>query len=342
MRNARLAVIGFAMTATVMVGATAPARAANTTVTHSGPFTEYSLPDLVPANPLGIALGPDGNLWFTMNAVPEVGRITPDGVITEFPVPASQGLAITAGPDNALWFTAQGGFVYRMTTDGTITNSYTVPSDGDGIATGPDGRIWISGGPITRLAPATGTQKTFPVDGFSLGITAGPDGKMWFTNPANFFDDGRVGSITMKGTIDQFPVPPHANGAGTVGAEPWGITAGPDGNLWFADLFDQVGKVTTAGAVTMFPAAPGSTPYDIAAGADGNLWFTAQYASRIVRITPAGVKTGFALPAPFAGPTGITAGPHKSVWFAEFGKNGVSANRIGMMKVCSSFPGTAC
>src|SRR5436305_913978 len=148
MRNARTAVLALAMTATATVAAAAPAGAANTTVTRSGPFTEYSLPNLDRADPWDIALGPDGNLWFTMNQLALVGRITPTGDITEFPVPTAQGLAITAGPDNALWFTTQGGVVYRMTTDGAITNSYTVPSDGDGIATGPDGRIWISGGPI--------------------------------------------------------------------------------------------------------------------------------------------------------------------------------------------------
>jgi virginiamycin B lyase len=342
MRNARTAVIALAMTAAVMVGGAAPALAANTTVTRSGPFTEYSLPNLAPANPYDITQGPDGNLWFTMHALALVGRITPGGDLTEFPVPTDGGLAITVGPDNALWFTTQGGNVYRMTTDGVVTNTYTVPSDGEGIATGPDGRIWISGGPITRLNPATGAQKTFPIDGFSSGITAGPDGNMWFTNPVNFFNIARVGKISMKGAIREYDIPPHANGAGTVGTVPWGITAGPDGNLWFADQFDQFGRVTTGGDVTMFPAGPGSTPSDVAAGADGNLWFTAQYGSRIVRVTLDGVKTAFALPAPFAGPTGITAGPHKTVWFVEYGKNNIPSNRIGTMKVCSKYTGTTC
>src|SRR5207248_1402534 len=47
-----------------------------------------------------------------------VGRITPAGVIKEFPVPtaSSQPLGITAGPDGNIWFTeAAGSKVGRLT-----------------------------------------------------------------------------------------------------------------------------------------------------------------------------------------------------------------------------------
>ena len=54
---------------------------------------------------------------------------------------------------------------------------------------------------------------------------------------------------------------------------PPGITAGPDGNLWFTEYStSKIGKITTNGAITEF-AAPAST-YSITAGPDGNLWFT--------------------------------------------------------------------
>ena len=54
-----------------------------------------------------ITLGPDGAMWFTENSsVPGVGRITANGLITEFPNPNSSNTpqSITAGPDGALWF----------------------------------------------------------------------------------------------------------------------------------------------------------------------------------------------------------------------------------------------
>ncbi len=39
--------------------------------------------------PQGIAVGPDGNLWFTEYAANQIGRVTPAGVITEFPIPTA-------------------------------------------------------------------------------------------------------------------------------------------------------------------------------------------------------------------------------------------------------------
>ena len=59
----------------------------------------------------GIALGGDGNVWFTSYYDGLIGRVTPAGTITEFPgvAPNAQLNAITAGPQiagsNTLWVT---------------------------------------------------------------------------------------------------------------------------------------------------------------------------------------------------------------------------------------------
>ena len=59
--------------------------------------------------PQGIAAGPDGALWFTEVNANRIGRITTDGVVTEYPVPTPDSYlgGITAGPDGAFWFTEQ-------------------------------------------------------------------------------------------------------------------------------------------------------------------------------------------------------------------------------------------
>jgi len=49
-------------------------------------ITEFPIPS-VPGSPLGIAEGPDGNMWFTEQLPNKIGRITPDGRITEYPIP---------------------------------------------------------------------------------------------------------------------------------------------------------------------------------------------------------------------------------------------------------------
>jgi RHS repeat-associated protein len=107
----------------------------------------------------------------------------------------------------------------------------------------------------------------------------------------------------------------------TKGVEPWGITAGPDGNLWFANLLaSKIGKITTAGAITEYAA--GTFPCGIATGSDKNLWFTGCLSTKISKMTTAGVITPYTLPAGAA--WGITAGPDERLWYTNY-----SANKIG-------------
>src|SRR2546425_875899 len=66
--------------------------------------------------------------------------------------------------------------------------------------------------------------------------------------------------------ITQYEVP-------TKGGHPWGIAAGPDGNLWFTELLgNKVGRLTTDGLFTeyLIPTRD-SFPREITAGPDGNL-----------------------------------------------------------------------
>jgi virginiamycin B lyase len=56
------------------------------------------------AQPYGIAAGPDGNLWFMETNANQIGRITPTGTITEYPVPTTSSAPsfIAPGPDGYL------------------------------------------------------------------------------------------------------------------------------------------------------------------------------------------------------------------------------------------------
>jgi virginiamycin B lyase len=86
----------------------------------TGTFTEFPTPTLN-SFPGDITTGSDGNMWFTEQAVDKFGRITPDGVITEF-TGVSAPSSIAAGPDGNLWissaFTPQ---VARVTPTLVIT-----------------------------------------------------------------------------------------------------------------------------------------------------------------------------------------------------------------------------
>ena len=104
--------------------------------------------------------GPDGNLWFTLNADPGgIGRITPEGDVMQFSddlTMNSRPLGIAAGPDGALWFTesAAPGRIGRISTDGDITeysNGLLLITNPWFISAGPDGNMWFTGNNLPGL-----------------------------------------------------------------------------------------------------------------------------------------------------------------------------------------------
>lgn len=166
-------------------------------------ITEFSIPT-TGSWPMGITAGPDGNLWFTESSSDKIGKISLDGVITEFSIPRSvdYGISprgITTGPDGNLWFTELNGNKIGRITPGGIITEFSIPTD--------------------NSAP--------------YGITSGPDGNLWFTE--NY--SGKIGRITPNGEITEFSI-------STTRSWPMDITIGPDSNLWFTEYgADKIGRV---------------------------------------------------------------------------------------------------
>jgi streptogramin lyase len=295
-------------------------------------ITEYPIPTAT-GDPMGIAQGPDGNLWFVEYFGGQIGRITTSGTVSEFAIPTkpSNPTAITTGPDGALWFTETfGNAIGRITTSGTITEFPLPVSQGltrapGGITLGPDGNLWfteLNAGRIGNITTA-GVITEFPLQiaGLNGPITTGPDNNLWFTF------SGGVGRFTTSGQLTTFALSNLSPGA---------ITNGPDGALWFVENLgllptssaNMIGRITTSGTISQFAVPTGNNTLEgIATGPDGALWFTeagtAEISSfgnsidKIARITTAGVITEFPTPTPGALVQGITAGPDGNLWFAE-------------------------
>ncbi len=89
--------------------------------------------------------------------------------------------------------------------------------------------------------------------------------------------------MTLGGRVRLFPLADHD-------IQPGFITTGPDGNLWFTEVYgNNIGRITLTGRVTEFPLpTPNSGPTGIATGADGNLWVTETCSNSIAHITPVG------------------------------------------------------
>ena len=122
-----------------------------------------------------------------------------------------------------------------------------------------------------------------------------------------------------------------------------GITAGPDGALWFTDYnYNFIGRITTAGVITEFPLpTKGSAPNGITVGPDGALWFTekSEPTGKIGRITTAGLITEFAIPPGACGgsvPLNITTGSDGALWFTDVGCGNV--DRITTTGIIAEFP----
>ncbi len=284
--------------------------------------------------PEGIVTGPDGNLWFCEEGGNRIARMTPEGVVTEFPMPspATRPETITVGPDGNMWFTAWNGhLIGRVTPEGVITE-FPVPTangEPEGITLGADGNLWYSDANSSKIGRLTtdGVFTEFPLPTTLRrpeGITTGPDGNLWFVEQQG----NRVGRMTTTGVYTGFPLL-------TADADPWNITVGSDGNLWFSEgTAANIGRITLAGVITEFPLPQGAgTPDYLALGPDGNVWFTEYYGDRIGRITPAGDITEFPLPSPASNPYGIAVGPDGALWFPE-----ATGNRIARITTASAIP----
>jgi virginiamycin B lyase len=132
--------------------------------------------------------------------VDKVARITPKGVVTEFPLPRPcppprcSPHEITAGPDDAMWFTeVLGNRIGRVSFSGEITD-FDLPH--------------------ARSAPNV--------------ITRGPAGTLVFTESGLTGDDpSRIGAITTDGRFFEWDLP--------LGTSPFGIITGHGGHIWFAE-----------------------------------------------------------------------------------------------------------
>ena len=344
----RLKIFAALVLAASMVVLQAPAASAMT-------ITEFQL--VGSSDPEPITAGPDGSMWFTSHFPDRIGRISPSGVITQYPVPSpfEQPYNITAGPDGAVWFAAVGGVstasagIGRIEpASGTITVfPQAVGSHPYGITTGPDGNLWttdLSSGRISRTTTA-GTTTVFPSATYNrpLNIIAGPDGALWFTEDGMVGGGyGAIGRMTTSGNLSEYVLPTpvgHYSGAGR-------ITVGPDGNLWFtwsswdptqplSATTGSVGRITPTGTITEFPvsSANGWPPGGITAGPDGHLWFTQSGANAIGRISTTGVLTADPVPTPNSGPQDIARGPDGNLWFTE-----ALSSKIGRISLAPVVP----
>lgn len=153
-------------------------------ITPAGQITEFTVPT-PESSPDGIAVGPDGALWFAENTANKLGRITTSGAFSEFtiPTPNANPIGITTGSDGNLWFTeVTSQKIGRITPAGQITEFALQPGSYPvRITSGPDRALWfteVRGHRIGRITTdGSLSELGLPSNYFPIGIAHGPRGK---------------------------------------------------------------------------------------------------------------------------------------------------------------------
>jgi streptogramin lyase len=178
---------------------------------------------------------------------------------------------------------------------------------------------WLLASPVQEFPlPTTNDWPSY--------MTAGPDGNVWITEAPHVFvgvdyiypppEWGPIAKVAPDGTITEFRLQAHVI--------PGPITAGPDGTMWFAEIFQDgrghftplgIGRINTDGVVSAVPnTAQLEAISAMTRGPDGSVW--ALVGNTIDRISAAGTSvTSFS--APNADAHGFVVGPDSAVWFTE-------------------------
>ncbi len=234
--------------------------------------------------PLGITLGPDGNMWFTeseynYSAGDQIATVQPsNGKITEYALntaSANPDQIVYDPADGNIWFTEQSvNKVGRINPTTKAVGEYAVPSGSNPstITVDPQGNIWFSEPGTKRIGEFSPNDPNsinqYDIPGTPSGIAAEADGSIWFSEAVtvNFNTTYKIGvfSPSTDTVTAQYAIPSGSGGA---------LIAGPDGNVWFTNG-SNIASVTESGTFSQYPI-PNATTVALTSGPDGNVWFTA-------------------------------------------------------------------
>jgi streptogramin lyase len=177
--------------------------------------------------PAAVVLAKDNNVWFfCLTTAPTLGKITPSGKITTFPIGGTFSANETEqfcerGPDGEPWCASgNDGVIFRVNTSAHTVTTFTPPlSPGarpDAVAPGPDGNVWMDsvGDDIDVLVldPMTvsPTKLSFSGNGQTMTVTVSENGvSSWTATSSNT----AVATVAQGNSASTFAV--TSVGAGT-------------------------------------------------------------------------------------------------------------------------------
>ena len=250
---------------------------------------EYPIPT-PNAKPLNIALGEDGNLWFTESATSQIGKVSTSGSsFVECKLPTEGAAAptpygIVSDNEGNLWVTDPGSNAVWMVTTTCQATYYPLATGNAGpesIAVGANGALWFTEANVSKIGeilPGT-AGGTSPMEfsvsaGAGLGtIVSGADNALWFTETAS----DKLGRMLTNGTLEsETPL----TGVKT----PTSLVLGPDGNFYIGDPGNSAiaQYITSSGKITEYPTKTANAGIGaLAIGPDNEVYFTEPTANNI-------------------------------------------------------------
>lgn len=287
------------------------------------------------ALPLGIALGTDGNIWFTEFKASKIGQLNHKPSITENKTPSSnaQPNGISTGPNNGLmWFTetALGKVAeFSLNSPPVITEFPLTVASGPAprpanISLGSDGNMWVTDPGTDSIwkvdQKGNATQYKVSPGADPTSITTGPDGANWFVEPGL----DKIGRLPIAGSpLTEYPVGAHH-------ARLTSIAAATDGGLWFIEQAEaEIVRMSVTGVVTAeYSLSPAKQPNQLLQGVDGNFYFTDTQGNNIGRFLYSSQKVNlYSIPTANSKPTNMVLGPDNQIYFTEPG-----ADALGQFK----------
>jgi virginiamycin B lyase len=262
-------------------------------------------------------------------AVTQPGRLE----MFEFPVGAGQGPHdVAPAVDGGVWYTAQrtGELGYLDPKTGAF--KMTKLGNGSaphGVIVGPDGNPWITDGGLNAIVRVDAktkevTRYQLPAPNVNLNTAAfGPHGVLWFTGQSGYFGsvDPRDGKVTVV---------PAPRGPG-----PYGMTATPAGNIYYASLAgNHIARVVlTVQTEGPAPSAPyAAVPIDPPTGnqgarriwsdSTGALWVSEWNAGQVARFDGTSWKE-WRLPGANPMAYAVYVDDQEIVWLTDFGANAI-------------------
>jgi virginiamycin B lyase len=255
----------------------------------------------------------------------------PTGAVTlairEFTVPAgSHPHDVAPAVDGGVWYTGQaaGTMGHLDPATGAIHQIRLGPGSAPhGVIVGPDGAPWITDGglnAIVRVDPATDAVRIFPLPDdrpdANLNTAAfDGDGTLWFTGQAGIY--GRLDP--SDGEIAVFDDPD--------GRGPYGITATPAGDVWYASLAgSHIARIDRGtGRVTIAqPPTPEQGARRVWSDSSGRIWVSEWNAGQVGVHDPAtGAWQEWPLPGDGPQAYAVYVDERDVVWLTDFGANAI-------------------